>query len=95
MKQVKPHFSLCKARNMNRQVAAKFESISSAERAQLIGSVHNFVSDSGFGNLVQNIDINDTKGRGPRSLHFVCSQLAAFNGVPGLATQVSAWLASI
>jgi hypothetical protein len=46
-------------------------------------------------NLVQNIDINDTKGRGPRSLHFVCSQLAAFNGVPGLAAQVSTWLASI
>jgi hypothetical protein len=80
---------------MNRQVAAKFESISPAERALLIGSVHHFVSESGFGNILQNLDINDTKGRGPRSLHFVCSQLAAYNTFPGLAAQVTAWLNSI
>ena len=80
---------------MNRQVAAKFESISSAERAQLIGSVHHFVSDSGFGNLVQNIDINNTKKSGPGSLQFICSQLAAYNTVPGLAAQVTPWLNSI
>jgi hypothetical protein len=80
---------------MNRQVAAKFQSISSAERALLIGSVHHFVSDSGFGNILQNMDVNDTKGRGPRSLHFICSQLAAYNTIPGLAAQVTAWLNSI
>lgn len=80
---------------MNRQVSAKFESISSAERAHLIGSVHKYVSDSGFGNLVQNIDINNTKGRGPGSLYFVCSQLAAFNSNSELVAQVSNWLNSV
>lgn len=80
---------------MNRQVSAKFNSISAAERAQLIGSVHNFVSNNAFGNLLQNLDINDTKGRGPRSLHFLCNQLAAFNSIPGLAAQVTPWLNSI
>lgn len=85
---------------MQSTVASKFAAISAAERGQLVSSVHRYVSNSQFGNIVQNIDINNVRSdavsrRSPGNLYSVCSQLAAFNGIPGLSAEVLSWLNSV
>jgi hypothetical protein len=82
---------------MNAQVVNKFVASPSYVRAQLIGSSRNFIKDDNFNNLLQNIDINNVdikNGNKPTSIHFIGRQLAAFNGIPGLADQVASWLSS-
>ena len=58
---------------------------SASDRARRIGAAHRFISDTNFTNLLQNIDIN-----APKKTNY--SMFSAFNGVPGLAEQVSAWI---
>ena len=58
---------------------------SAPDRARRIGSAHRFISDTNFTNLLQNIDINAPK-------KFNYAMFSAFNGVPGLAEQVSTWI---
>lgn len=60
---------------------------SAGGRARLQGSVRQYVKDTNFINLVQNIDINQPK-------KFNYSLFAAFNAVEGLQLQVTEWLKS-
>ena len=80
-------------------VQSTFSSITPAQRGELISSVHRYVSNNQFGNIIQNIDINTCNDRNssrqPGSLHNVCKQLTAFDSVPGLLAEVRAWLNSI
>lgn len=82
---------------MEGAVQLRFLQMNSAERAAWIGRVRQHVQNDQFINLLSNVDINDTnpKNRGsPTSIYFICQQLSAFNGVPGLPKQVSGWIAS-
>lgn len=83
---------------MNSQIINKFVASPSYVRAQLVGNSRNYVKDDNFNNLLQNIDINDVNPKNsnkPTSIYFIGRQLAAFNGIPGLAEQVATWLASV
>jgi UV DNA damage repair endonuclease len=77
---------------MNNQVKHAFIRKSSSERAQMIGTVRQYVTNDQFLNLLQNIDINDIDVKNknkPTNIYWICGQLAAFNGIPELCTQVS------
>ena len=80
---------------MNTLVLQTLSAASAARRAQLVGNVTSFVSNTDFTNLISGFDVNDVRpenGKRASNLHFVCRMLAAFNGVPGLEPQVRAWL---
>lgn len=82
---------------MNTQVATTLGKAAPARRAQLAGSVRQFVTNDAFCNTLQNWDVNNVdprRQREPTNLLFITQQLAAFNSVPGLAQQVRAWLAA-
>jgi hypothetical protein len=82
---------------MEGAIQRRFLQMNSGERAAWIGRVRQYVQNDQFVNLLSNLDVNDTnpKNRGrPSSIFFVSTQLTAFNGVPGLPKQVSAWIAS-
>jgi len=72
-------------------VLTAFTRASPIERARLIGTARNFITNDGFINLLNNIDINDSKGSQIRN---VCIQMRAFISVPGLKEQVVEWLRS-
>lgn len=72
-------------------VLTAFTRASPVERARLIGTARNFITNDAFINLLNNIDVNDSKGSQIRS---VCVQMRAFIGVPGLQEQVETWLNS-
>jgi hypothetical protein len=85
---------------MQSLVQSKFTSITPAKRGELVSSVHRYVSNNQFGNIIQNIDINNVdKDRNnisrPGNLYNVCKQLTAFDSVPGLLPEVRAWLNSV
>jgi hypothetical protein len=77
---------------MQNLVQSKFNSSSSMERAQLVGSVNKYVTHNDFSNIIQNININNM--RDPNTQRCFGS-LNLFNGVPGLPTQVNEWLNSV
>ena len=77
--------------NIDSLVLTAFTNATPVERARLIGTARNFITDDGFINLLNNIDINDTKGSQIRN---VAIQMRAFIGVPGLKEQVEEWLRS-
>ena len=82
---------------MNNQVRTKFISKSSGDRAQMIMLANLYVTNDQFRNLLQNIDINDVNIKNKNkttSIYWIISQLAAFNGIPELCTQVDTWLKS-
>lgn len=60
---------------------------STGGRARLLGSVSQYIKDTNFVNLVQNIDINHPK-------KFNYSLFAAFDAVEGIKPQVTQWLSS-
>ena len=82
---------------MNNQVTAKFVNMSSGQRAQMIASARQYINNDQFLNLLQNIDINDVNIKNKNkttSIYWISAQLAAFNGIPQLCTQVDSWLRS-
>lgn len=80
---------------MEGAIQRRFLQMNSGERAVWIGKIRQHVNNDQFVNLFANLDVNDTnpKNRGsPSSIYFACNQVRAFNGIPGLPVQVSAWL---
>lgn len=61
----------------------------SSARAQLLSRAQNHISDSNFLNTLNGIDVNRKE-----TISLTCSRLRAFEGVPGLRSQVAAWLRS-
>ena len=82
---------------MNNEVLYVLRDLSPPQRAVLIGRLRNFVQEDAFINLMSLLDVNDdllkNKSR-PTNLYNVCYLLSAFNSIPGLPTQVRAWLRS-
>jgi len=70
---------------MDHTIRNAMTSGSSSSRAQRIGSSSQYITDTNFLNLLQNIDINNPK-------KFNYGLFAAFNSVPGLKDQVQKWL---
>ena len=82
---------------MNNAVLLRFTGADVGERARLAGTLQNYVKDAGVLNLFANLDINDTSPQNrnrPSNIHFICSQLRAFNGIPGLREEIDTWLNS-
>lgn len=80
---------------MNNQVKSAFLRKSSGERAQMISSARQYVKHDQFLNIIQNLDINDVDTRNKHkstSIYWISAQLAAFNGVVDVCTQVNEWL---
>jgi hypothetical protein len=82
---------------MNNRVKTKFISINLSERAEMIASVHKYVDNDQFINLIQNIDINDdsVKHKTKRTnIYWISVQLIPFNANPELCGQIDSWLKS-
>jgi hypothetical protein len=82
---------------MNVKIRTAFIVKTPAQRAQMISSARSYINNDQFLNLLQNVDINDVNVKNntkPTSIYWITSQLAAFNAVPGLVTQVTKWLAA-
>ena len=62
---------------------------SAAEAARLIGTMGNFITDTGLINTMNQYNLNDKK-RDPTLI----LQIEAFAGIAGLKEQVDAWLKS-
>jgi hypothetical protein len=80
---------------MNNTVLQAFVKSTSSRRAALRSSVRRFVMNDQFCNLVENIDVNDNDIRRkmmPGNPYFICGQLTAFNGIPGITEQIASWL---
>lgn len=60
-----------------------------ASRAHFIGKVRQYIQNDNLVNLLQNFDINNMKANVRLS-----SQFVAFEGIPGLHEQVTAWMNS-
>jgi hypothetical protein len=71
---------------MDALIANAFLNRSSSERAQLIGRARQFIQDDNFVNILNLIDINDTKGHTTRA---ICRQ---FNAFGHLRAQVEEWI---
>ncbi len=67
----------------------KLNRLDSSGRAQLLARAPNYISDTGFLNTLNSIDVNRKE-----TIARTCSMLRAFEGVPGLRPQVAAWLRS-
>lgn len=70
---------------MDSMMYAMMTASNPAMRARKIGSVHQYVKNAHFCNLVQNIDINAPK-------KFNYSLFAAFNGLKEIVPQVNDWI---
>jgi len=82
---------------MNNKIRTAFIIKTAAQRAQMISSARTYISNDQFLNLLQNVDVNDANVKNnakPTSIYWITAQLAAFNEVPGLAAQVTKWLAA-
>jgi len=80
---------------MNSQVLSHFLNADVFERSRLAGSLRQHVTNDGFTNLFGNLDVNDINPKNKHSassIHFICGQLKAYNGIPDLQTQVKNWL---
>jgi hypothetical protein len=60
-----------------------------ASRAHFIGKASQFIKNDNLVNLLQNFDVNNMNANIRLS-----SQFVAFEGIPGLSQQVSAWMNS-
>jgi hypothetical protein len=60
-----------------------------ASRAHFIGKASQFIKNDNLVNLLQNFDINNMNANIRLS-----SQFVAFEGIPGLSQQVTAWMNS-
>jgi hypothetical protein len=57
------------------------------QRAQLLSSASQYITNTNLTNLLQTVDINNPK-------KFRWSMLTAFNAVPGLYNEVKIWVES-
>ena len=76
---------------METRIAQAFMARSPPERAALIGRAPRYIQNADFINLLNGLPINARRGA---ELVATVSSLRAFAGIPGLADQVAAWLAS-
>jgi hypothetical protein len=60
-----------------------------ASRAHFIGKARDYIKNDNLINLLQNFDINNIKANIRLSNQFI-----AFEGIPGLTGQVTAWMNS-
>lgn len=63
--------------------------LDSVGRAMLIARAGNYISNSDFLNLLNNIDVNRKQTIAP-----VCNQLRAFESIPDMRAKIAAWLRS-
>ncbi len=79
---------------MNSQILNHFQHADPVEQLRLVLSVSKYVSNDGFVNLFANLDPMNTNKTSPSNIHFICNQVRAYNGIPGLRESVKEWLAN-
>ena len=80
---------------MESQFLNKYRTLNSGTRAQMVGSIRNFVKNDQFVNMVSGLNVNDIDPKNktkPDNIYFVCSQMTAFASIPNFKEEVKMWL---